>query len=157
MLKLSFKTVYFICFIVACGLIAFAAYLQFWLGMQISCSITYVERIIMLFLGIVFLIVALYTHTPLSRRLWRWFALLISLLGAVAAGRHGWLQRFPIAESGTSQQPATSSFLQSLKDMFSSSVCAQAQWSWYGLSLADWAFVFFVLFAIICFWQQNRE
>jgi disulfide bond formation protein DsbB len=149
-MKLSFKVVYFLCFLVACFLIGVDAYLQVMTDIM-PCFLSHVARAFMLAVAIIFLIAVLYNHTTFSRKFWSWLALLISLGGALVTGLHSWLQRGSVA------QFQFSSLYAHLHNMFDPQTCVSMQWTKFGLSLANWGLIFFVLFVVICFWQQGRR
>jgi len=155
MLKLSFKQVYFICFLVACFFLGLLVWLQYWY-ITLPCPLGQIEKIIILVLAIIFLIIVLYRHTKSSRKVWSLVALVVSLLGVLAAGRHVWLQRYSMGEIGINgfmEQSQPSSFVHYLYQAMNSSLCAQTQWSALGISLAAWTLILFILFALVCGYQ----
>ncbi|MGD9107768.1 MAG: disulfide bond formation protein B [Gammaproteobacteria bacterium] len=159
MIRLSFKQVYFVSFLVACMFIGFTIFIQSW-QVLLPCPLLHIERIIMGLLALIFLIIALYNHTILSRKIWSWSACAISLLGALVAGRHVWLQEFSTGEvslNGFAEQSPQSSFVHYLHQAVNSSLCVQVQWSILGISLAGWTLILFILFAGLCVWQRNRK
>lgn len=159
MLKLSFKQVYFICFLAACFFLGFLVFLQDWY-VTLPCPLSQIERIIMLVLVVIFLIIILYKHTRFSRKVWSLIALAISLLGILMAGRHVWLQRYSmgaIGFNGFAEQSSTPSFVHYLRQAINSSLCVQIQWSAFGVSLAAWILILFVVFALVCGWQTTRK
>lgn len=159
MLKLSFKWVYFISFLIICFFVGFLAFLQSWY-VTLPCPLGNIERIIMLVLAVIFLITVLYSHTISSKKVWGSVALGVSLLGLLVAGRHVWLQRYSMGKvdvSGFVEQSQTDSFVHYLHQAMNSSMCVQIQWSVLGISLAGWMLILFILFALICGYQLTRK
>ena len=159
MTRLSFKRVYFISFLIACIFIGFTIFIQSW-HILLPCPLLHIERIIMGLLALIFIIIALYNHTRLSKKIWSWLACATSLLGALVAGRHVWLQQFSMGEvsiDGFAEQSSQSSFVHYLHQAINSALCVQVQWSIFGISLAGWTLALFVLFAVLCVWQRNRK
>ena len=67
--KFSFKKIYLICFIMVCLFVGLELFLQNQY-MVLPCVLSHIERIILFFLGIIFLIIILFNHTIFSRKVW---------------------------------------------------------------------------------------
>ncbi len=159
MIKLSFKAVYFICFLVTCLFTVFTVFLQSWYTF-LPCPLNHIERIILLILAAIFLVIVLYKHTLLSKKIWNWLVCIVSLVGILVAGRHVWLQKYSMGQvllNGFAEQSQQLSFVSYLHQAMDSSLCAQVQWSILGVSLASWTLMLFVAFVFICIWQQARK
>jgi disulfide bond formation protein DsbB len=159
MTKLSFKKVYFICFLVTCLFTVFTVFLQNWYTF-LPCPLNHIERIILLILAAIFLVIMLYKHTLLSKKIWSWLVCAISLLGVLVAGRHVWLQQYSMGQiliNGFAEQSQQLSFVGYLHQAMDSSLCAQVQWAIFGVSLASWTLMLFIAFVFIGVWQWLRK
>ncbi len=88
------------------------------------------------------------------------FVLLVSVLGAVAAGRQVWLQQLPAEQLAASCGPDLSyllnnyPFLEAIKYAFQGSgECGEVVWHFLGFSIPEWTLLFFILFAGVGVWQ----
>jgi disulfide bond formation protein DsbB len=133
------------------GLLAFAAYLQVYLKLM-PCPLCVLQRIVLLFMGFVFLVGALYTpHERLGKRFHSGLLLLFSLLGISVAGRHVWLTLQP-PSAVPSCSPTLEYMLQNmklsetLKVMFmGSGDCAKVTFRLLTLSIPEWTLIVFIV------------
>ena len=90
----SYRTGFLLGFIACFGLLAFALYAQYQLGMS-PCPLCVFQRVAFLFMGVIFLLGAI--HAPLGRGRWAYAGLVVvgALCGIVTAGRHLWIQSLP--------------------------------------------------------------
>ena len=93
-LSWSFRTGFLLGFAACFGLLAFALYAQYQLGMS-PCPLCVLQRIAFLFMGLVFLLGGI--HAPPARGRWAYAGLVVigALCGIVTAGRHLWIQSLP--------------------------------------------------------------
>lgn len=151
LMRLTFRKVYFICFLLVCALLGIMAWLQDW-TMMMPCQLSYIERMILMFLGVIFLAILLHNHTATSKKVWSWFAFVVSLLGILVTLGHVWLQ---IVRTST---PSALIFLfGNWVTHLYTPLCKQVQWHFLHINLEIWLLLFFVLFAVVCFWQQHRK
>jgi disulfide bond formation protein DsbB len=133
------------------GLLAFGLFLQHWLGLE-PCPMCIVQRycliIVMVISGVGFLMGA----QPIYRFCAKGMAL-FALIGAGVAARQSWLQRHPpeVVSCGRDLFGMIEAFpLQRLLPMIfkGSGDCSKVDWTFLGLSIANWSFICFVLIAI---------
>lgn len=155
----SFRGVYFLAAILVFSFLIF----QFWLQTSLQfqpCPMIYIERIILLILGFLFLTFSLLQHTHFTQQYSSWGCFITSLAGLILSGKHVWIQF-----SGPGSLPQmTATQLQNVKfvsmiklGMTGTASCATEVWTGFGLGLATWTFALFLLFTILSFWQSRRE
>jgi disulfide bond formation protein DsbB len=139
-------------FAVCAGLIAFAIYLQHARGLQ-PCPMCILQRYAFVVTGLIALAAAL--HNP--RAIGRWFysGLLVLSAGAGAgvATRHVWLEHNPpkINDCGADLGYVIESFplAEALPMIFrGTGDCSKVLWRFLGLSIAEWALIWFLILII---------
>ncbi|MFC0677284.1 disulfide bond formation protein B [Lysobacter korlensis] len=147
----SFRLQMLLGFFVCCGLLGYAFYAQFQLGLE-PCPLCTFQRVAFAALGLVFLIGAV--HAPRGaggRRAYGVLGLIAGAAGIGIAGNHVRLQNLP-----PDQVPACGPGLDYMLDsmpisgvvrrvMTGSGECANVDWTFLGLSMPAWALVWFVL------------
>ena len=159
----SYRRTYNYAFIIVIALLVFDAYLQVNLNVM-PCLLTYAERVIFLFLSLAFLSGGLHNHSPISKKIHNWFAIIISLIGVATALRHVLLQHGPFSQPNV-MLPAIFNkiflmfpFLAKVVNAYAGTAdCAQISWAWQGISLATWTLFIFIFFTLVSFWQQYRD
>ena len=138
-------------FIACAGLLAFALYSQFELGL-LPCPLCIFQRVAFAAMGLVFLAAALHAPTRQGgRRAWGALALVAAAVGAAIAGRHVWLQNLP-ADQVPACGPGLDWMMQTmpvagvLREVFTGSgECANVDWTFLGLSMPAWSLAWFLL------------
>ncbi len=134
------------------GLLAFAYILEFFVNL-VPCPLCIVQRFFFLLVGLVALFGGL--------RLLGWFtvgrsALLIglfSLAGGSVALRQVWLQHFPPESDPTRCTVSFGSFLDSvILALGGAGNCAIVDWTFLGLSIAEWSLLWFAAFLFYAIW-----
>jgi disulfide bond formation protein DsbB len=154
MKMISVRTINFASFLICCGLIAFAYYLETVLNLQ-PCPLCVLERVIFGILASLFLLATIHNPGPHGQKVYGSILLFFAILGMVFAGRHLWLQGRPsalgeICVPGISYLMKSLPLSQALKTMFMGSAdCAKIDWSFLGLSIPGWTFLFFDVFALL--------
>lgn len=164
-MKLTPRIVFAFIFAAATGLILDAVfYMQDYLGLD-PCPMCVLSRYTFTAIAIVALVAAIHGPRALALKV---YASVITLLAAAGAGvsiRHSWLQHFPPA---TESCGADLEFLlnslplsQALPKIFSGTgSCSSVHWKLLGLSIPEWALVWFVIFAALAIWigfVRNRN
>lgn len=139
--------------VVCAALLAFALYLQY-VEHQDPCPLCILQRVAFIAMMIVFLIAAV--HDPARRAAIAYSAMLVLIAGAGAAiaGRQVWLQHLPAG-----QVPACGPGLHYMLERFplaqalqkilaGSGECAEAGWTFFGLTIAGWSLVWFMILAV---------
>jgi protein dithiol:quinone oxidoreductase len=145
-------------FVACAALIGTALYMQEYKGMD-PCPMCILQRYVFVAIGIVALIAAV--HGPRGGAGLKAYAVLIALLaiaGGGVASRQSWLQHNPT--KSVSCAASDLDFLlqnfplsQALPKIFAGTGdCAAVHWRFLGLSIAEWALVWFVIFLGTVVW-----
>lgn len=154
MKMISARTINFGSFLICCGLIGFAYYLQNILNLQ-PCPLCVLERCVFAILASLFLLAAIHNPGPSGQRIYGSLLLFFAMMGMFFAGRHLWLQGHPsalgeICVPGISYLLKSLPLSQAIKTMFmGTSECSKVDWSFLGLSIPGWTFLFFDIFALM--------
>lgn len=141
-------------FLACAGLLGFGYYLQFQQGLE-PCPLCIFQRVAFFALAIVFLIAAVHNPKHWGARAYGGLLFLCASIGAAIAGRQIWLQSLP-----PDQVPECGPGLNYMLDVFplteviatvlrGSGDCAEVDWTFLGLSIADWALVWFIALGIL--------
>jgi disulfide bond formation protein DsbB len=157
-IRLTPRLVFLAIFLACAGLIATALYMQEYQGMD-PCPLCILQRYAFVAIGVVALVAAL--HGPREGVALKVYALLAALL-AIAGGsvsiRQSWLQHNPPKTFGCVNSDLE--FLiqnfplsQALPKIFAGTGdCAAVHWRFLGLSIAEWALVWFVIILGTLIW-----
>jgi protein dithiol:quinone oxidoreductase len=147
------RLVFLFIFLACAGLIGFAIYLQEEMGLE-PCPMCILQRYAFWAIGITALLGAIHGPRRWGTKVYAGLVVLFAVLGGGTSIRHSWLQHFPPA---TGSCGADLDFLinnftlaQALPKMFSGTgECSKVQWTLLGLSIPEWALVWFVAFALV--------
>ena len=140
-------------FFVCAGLIGYALYLQYY-QYQDPCPLCLLQRIVYIALMAVFLLAALHGPGRTGAIVYGGVLTATAAIGAAIAGRHVWLQHLPadrVPECGAGLEFILRkySLFQALEKVLGGSgECAEAGWTFLGLTIAGWSFVWFVLLGL---------
>lgn len=135
----------------------FAFILEFFVNL-VPCPLCIVQRFFYLLIGLVAVSAGL--------RLFSWFtegrtAALIglcALLGGGTAARQVWLQHFPPESDPTRCVVSFGSFLDSvILALGGAGNCAIVDWTFIGLSIAEWSLIWFAIFFVYAAWLFARS
>ena len=148
---LSFRNINSLIAVACAGLIGTAYYMEYVLFLD-PCPLCMVQRILVLLVGVLCFIA--FIHNPKHRGQIRYAAgvLVVSILGAAAAGRHVWLQnlpseRIPECFPGIEFILANHPIMESLRIIFGGTgECAEIMWTLLGISIPGWTLIAFVAF-----------
>jgi len=164
-MRLTPRIVFAFIFVAATALILDAVfYMQDYLGLD-PCPMCVLSRYTFTAIAIVAFIAAI--HGPRGTPL-KVYSSLVALLAVAGAGvsiRHSYLQHFPPATEscGTDLEFLLNTLPLStaLPKIFAGSgSCSSVHWKFLGLSLPEWALVWFVIFAALAIWVgfvRNRD
>ena len=144
---------YVLGFLVCAGLIGYALYLQHY-EYQDPCPMCLLQRIVYIALMAVFLTAALHGPGRTGTIVYGGLLTATAVVGAAIAGRHVWLQYLPsdrVPECGAGLEFILRkySLFQALEKVLGGSgECAEAGWTFLGLTIAGWSFVWFVLLGL---------
>jgi disulfide bond formation protein DsbB len=162
-MRISPRVVFAFIFVACAGLIADAVfYMEDQLGLD-PCPMCILQRYAFIAVGVIALVAAL--HGPRSRKglgVYSALVILFALVGAGIAARHSWLQHFPpqVETCGTDLEFIINTFplAQALPKIFAGSgSCSAVHWKFLGLSIPEWALVWFVIFAVLALWAWLRR
>ncbi|MES2354114.1 MAG: disulfide bond formation protein B [Pseudomonadota bacterium] len=148
------RTTFFLIFLCCLSLLSFGLYLQHVKGLE-PCPLCVMQRYAFVAVGLVALIASLHNSKGSAVRLYGLGVTLSALGGLVVAGRHVWLEHLP-----KDQAPSCGPGLDFIIDSFplskalpmifkGSGECADVPWRFLGLSISEWALMWFVLFVVI--------
>jgi disulfide bond formation protein DsbB len=149
---------FFLALFVACAsLIGFAIYLQEQKGLE-PCAMCIVQRYAFVAIGIVALVAGL--HGPsrgVALKLYAVLLVLFALVGGGTAIRQSWLQHNPPQTQSCGQELEfyleNFPLAQALPKIFAGSGdCAEVKWKFLGLSIPEWALVWFVMITAATIW-----
>jgi disulfide bond formation protein DsbB len=147
----------------ACGgLLAFGYYLQYFQGQE-PCPLCLVQRGFYYALIVVFALAALQNPGRIGAFVYCAAALVASLGGAAVAARQVWLQHLPpdqVPECGPDlfYMVKNLSLQRTLEKLFKGSgQCAEVNWRFLGLSIAEWSLVCFAGLALYALWLAWRR
>lgn len=154
MKNISFRKACLFGFLACAGLLGYALYAQFHLGLM-PCPLCIFQRIAFASVALILLVGAI--HAPLARwgrRLYAGLALIASLVGAGIAGRHVWMTHLPADEVPACGPPL--SFMMETSPVFDvikkvltgSGSCAEIDWTFLGASMPAWSLAWFVILAV---------
>ena len=139
--------------------VACAALLGFGLVLQQiehiePCPMCIMQRYAFVVAGVIALAAALHDSHGAGRRIYALLLLLAAIAGGSVAVRQSWIQHFPpkVVDCGPDLEFMLDSFplAQALPMIFrGSGDCSKVTWSFLGLSIAEWALMWFVLMAAI--------
>ena len=142
---------YGIIFLVAGSLLGYGYYLQFVEGLN-PCPLCIFQRVAYIAIIVIALIGLIHGPAKLWNTIYSSLMLICALTGAVIAGRQVWLQHLPpdrVPECGPGLDFMLDVFPlgETLKMVFTGSgECAEVDWTFLSLSIAEWSLICFVLF-----------
>ena len=165
MFGLSFRQIYMLGFLMCAGLLGAAYYFEYAMYLD-PCPLCIMQRIAVFALGVVFFLGAM--HNPSSvliQRIYTGAGVGAAIFGSAIAGRHVWIQNLPADEVPTCG-PSLEYMVDALPlaeligvMLRGNGNCAEAVWSFFGLSMPQWTLIWFVAFAlggVYLIWQLGR-
>ena len=152
-------------FVVCAGLMAYALYAQYVLGLA-PCPLCIFQRIATMVTGILFLVAAIHNPRENGARAYGALIALAALGGVLISARHIWIQAQPpgtVAACGADLDylldimPVTEVIS---KVLTGSGECGKIDWTFLGLSMPAWVFVWFALLGALIIranWSRLRS
>ena len=143
--------------VICASLIAFGIfYLQEELGLE-PCPMCILQRIAFVAVGATALVAAIHGPLGWGLNVYAVLMLLFSISGVAVAIRHSYLQHFPpkVETCGADLDFIVGNFplAQALPKIFAGTgSCSMIQWQFLGLTIPEWAIVWFVVFAGAAIW-----
>ena len=150
-------------FLACAALIAFALFLQEREGLE-PCPMCVLQRYAFVAVGLVALAAAIHGPRGAALKAYGVLVALLAMTGGGIAARHSWLQHFPpqTESCGTDLEFLVNTFpiSQALPKIFAGTgSCSKVDWKMLGLSIPEWALVWFAIFAVAALWTAvaNRN
>ena len=147
---------------VAVGLVAFAIfYLQEYVGLD-PCPMCILSRYAFIAIAVLALAGAIHGPRGVALKVYAGLIAFFALVGIGVSIRHSYLQHFPpkIESCGTDLDFLlnTLPLSQALPRIFAGTgSCSAADWKFVGLSIPEWALVWFVAFGAAALWAAFRR
>lgn len=147
------RVVFAAIFLVTLGLLAYGLWLQHAEHLE-PCPMCILQRYAFAAVGVIGLIAALHNPKSLGVRVYAGLTVLTALAGGGVAARQTWLQHNPpkIADCGPGLEFMVESFplSEALPMIFrGSGDCSKVDWTFLGMSIAEWALACFVGLVIV--------
>jgi disulfide bond formation protein DsbB len=152
------RVLFTLIFLACTALLGFGLYLQYAQGLE-PCPLCLMQRGFFVLVAAVALLAALHNPRGWGRRCYGGFIGLFSIGGVVTAGRQVWLQHLP-----ADQVPECGPDLEFMLEFYplrevlgllfrGSGECAEVDWTFLGLSIAEWSLICFVALLIAGLWM----
>jgi len=147
---------------VACAvLIGIALYMQEQMGLE-PCPMCILQRYAFFVIGVIALVGAIHGPRGNAVTVYSGLVLLFAMLGGGISIRHSYLQHFPPATSacGTDLEFLVNTFplSQALPKIFAGTGdCSVVHWKMLGLSIPEWALVWYLIFAATALYLIMRK
>lgn len=131
-------------------------YMQDYLGLE-PCPMCVLSRYIFIAIAAVALVAAIHGPRALALKVYGALVVLLALGGIGVSARHSYLQHFPpqVESCGTDLEFLLNAFplSQALPKIFAGTgSCSKVAWKFLGLSIPEWALVWFAIFAALAIW-----
>lgn len=147
------RTVFLAVFLVCAALIGYGYYLQYGQGLE-PCPLCLLQRVCYIAVGMLSLLAAVHHPRSAGIRAYAALASLAAIAGILFAGRQVWLQhlppeKVPACGPGLDYWMQTMPLAEAVKKAFrGSGECAEIDWTFLGLSIAEWSLFWFVVLLI---------
>ncbi len=156
------RTINLTAFFICAGLLAYAYHLQFNQGLE-PCPLCIFQRVALIGLGLFFLLAAAQHPSGWGTRVYAILIGIAAIGGALVSARHVWLQHLPpdkVPECGPGLAYMLEVFPlnQTLAMVFTGSgECVKVDWTFLGLSMPAWVFIWFLLLGFAGVWGNLRQ
>ncbi|NCF63235.1 MAG: disulfide bond formation protein B [Gammaproteobacteria bacterium] len=147
------RTWFFLVALACACLLAYGLYIQH-TDFVDPCPLCVFQRLAFIWIGSVSLLAGIHNPGATGIRVYGSIALLGAITGASVAGRHLWLQNLPPDQvpecgMGLNYMLETMPFTQVLSEvLYGSGECAEVAWTFLGLSMPGWTFVWYSAFTV---------
>ena len=143
-------------FLACAMLIGIALYMQEQEGLE-PCPMCILQRYAFVAIGAVALVAAIHGPQGMPLRAYSALVVLLAIAGGGVSARHSYLQHFPpkIESCGTDLEFLLNTFplSQALPKIFAGTgSCSKIDWRMLGLTIPEWALVWFALIAVAAVW-----
>ena len=148
-------------FAVCAGLIIFAMYLQHAMNLE-PCPMCILQRYAFIGVGMFALLSTIHNPQRWGRWIYSGLLVVVSGLGAGVAARHTWLEHNPpqTFDCGADLGFMVDAFplAEALPMIFrGSGDCTEVLWRFVGLSIAEWALIWFLIFIVAGIFAATRK
>jgi disulfide bond formation protein DsbB len=156
------RVAYLMGFAVCAGLMAYALYLQYVVGLE-PCPLCVFQRVCVIGMGLIFLAAALHNPGRAGATVYALLQLALGGAGLGFAARQIWLQslpkdQVPACGMGLDYMLDTLPLTDVLRKVFEGSgECAEKGWEFLRLSIAGWTLVFFIAMIAASFALIRRD
>ncbi|MAS83313.1 MAG: disulfide bond formation protein B [Legionellales bacterium] len=150
---ISTRIFFLIIFLCCVSLIIFGLYLEHIQGLD-PCPLCVFQRIAYILIIIASLIAVIHNPANTWKTIYKFLIFIFSVMGASVAGRQVWLQHLPpelVPECGPGLDYMLNvfPFADAVRMILSGSgECAEVQWRFIGLSIAEWSLIVFIAISI---------
>jgi disulfide bond formation protein DsbB len=153
--KVAPRAIFVAAFLACAGLLAFGLVLQHLEHLE-PCPMCILQRYAFVLCGLIALAAALHNAQARGRRIYAALLGMAAIGGGAVALRQSWIQHFPpkFADCGADLTFVLDSFplAQALPMIFrGAGDCSKVTWSLLGLSIAEWALLWFAVIAVAAF------
>jgi disulfide bond formation protein DsbB len=159
---LTYRTINLLIVLAIAGLLATGYYMQYVMYLE-PCMLCMSQRLCFMAAGIVALLALLHNPAGRGRTVYGVAGALAALGGAALASRQLWLQslpedRVPACGPGFDYVLETFPFLEAVQILIrGDGNCAKVDWTFLGLSIAGWSWIWFAGFVVVFIWQAWRR
>ena len=156
-MQITPRVVFGATFAAATALVVFAIfYLQDYVGLD-PCPMCILSRYAFIAIAAVALVAALHGPRRTALKVYASLVALLALAGIGVSVRHSYLQHFPpaVESCGTDLEFLLNALplSQALPKIFAGTgSCSKVAWKFLGLSIPEWALVWFAIFAALAIW-----
>jgi len=154
----SSRVIFAAIFLASAFLIGFGLVLQHTVGLE-PCPMCILQRYAFVAIGMVALIAAIHGPVGMGVRVYSFLIAALAIAGGSVSVRQSLLQRFPAPEPANCMAGDLDFLLgnfplaQALPKIFAGTGdCAKVEWSLFGLSIAEWALVWFLVIVTTAAW-----
>jgi len=161
-MRINTRVIYAAIFVACAAMFAFALfYLQETKGLD-PCPMCILQRYAFVAIGAIALIAAIHGPAAMGRKVYSGLIALFAIAGAGVAIRHSYLQHFPpkMETCGSDLEFLLNAFplSQAFPKIFAGTgSCSKVDWTFIGLSIPEWALVWYVIFAAVALWVALRK
>jgi protein dithiol:quinone oxidoreductase len=148
--------------VICAALLGYGYFLQYAQGLE-PCPLCMVQRFFFYLVAAVCLVAAIHAPARTGSILYGSLAALFAGGGAATAGRQVWLQHLP-ADKVPQCGPDLMYMLNNLplsrtleKLFYGSGECAKVDWTFLGLSIAEWSLLWFIALVLYALWLALRR
>jgi len=148
------RPIFLAIFVLGAALLGYGYYLEYVTGLE-PCPLCIFQRVCFIMLAVTALAAFLHHPRALGTRVYASLVFLSTVAGTVFAGRQVWLQhlppeKVPACGPGLQYWMQTLPITETIRKVFrGSGECAEVDWTFLSLSIAEWSLLWFALLLLI--------